>query len=290
MSKTTIQQSTSTTRQNLFTIRISDDENIGTTLTTIPGAKELKCNLTNIIKINPNTGRIYTIGVPSAKNMTSGKYVCKLAFNDGREDGILVVYVYDGCYNSPCGNNPCIDTFKSYVCKCLNGQCDENSNLEAAKTSDSASDVSKGALIGIVVGVLALVAIILVLIAIVFKKPNNKTFAEKYEEEMMTNPIFVSPTNRSIIVTNSAYEYLNHHPNHVDLVNNPMYAFNNNHSTISLDNPMYDFNNDMYEHAPELPLKICQKDMVRSLANENTSELYCNVADAKNIVVHDLTI
>lgn len=272
-----------TTRRGLYTVRISDDENIGTTLITIPNTKELTCNLSNnVIKLNANTGRIYTVGVPSARNITTGKYVCLLG-----DEGTLIVHVYDGCYDAPCGNNPCIDTFKSHICNCLNGQvgekCDGISNLEAATSAD---DISKSALIGIIIGILAMVSIILILIVVVFKKQSNKTFAEKYEEEMMTNPIFVSPTNRSIvIVPNVAYEYLNHGDNSL---HNPMYAFNN--STMAIDNPMYDFSNGVVQNTPQLPLKMCQKDMVRSLANEETSELYGNVAEAKNVVIHDLNV
>jgi hypothetical protein len=275
----TITESTTTilptTRKGLYTVRISDDENIGTTMATIPNAKELKCSMAAaIIALNANTGRVYTVGVPSALNITTGKYVCAID-----SDVTLIVEIYDGCYDAPCGNNPCIDTFKSHVCNCLNGQvgekCDGISNLEAAKTNASADDISKSALIGIVIGVLSLVAIILILIVVVFKKPTNKTFAEKYEEEMMTNPIFVSPTNRSIvIVPNAAYDYLNHN------------------STMSLDNPIY--NQSMYAFSnmvvPQLPLKMCQKDMVRSLASEEASELYGNVAEAKNVVIHDLNV
>jgi len=135
-------------------------------------------------------------------------------------------------------------------------------------TSNSISDISKGALIG---GVLALVVIIIILFVIVLKKPARISH-EKYDEEMMNNPIFISPSNRSIIVANATYDYLNH-PKPVYSVNNPLYDFNNN-LIIS----------------PQLPLKMCQIDMVRSLANENTSELYGNIAEAKNIVVHDLNV
>lgn len=305
-SKTTVKPSTTTTpHRMLYTVRISDDENIGTTLFTIPNGKDLTCNLSNVIKINEYNGRLYMIGVPSAKNVTTGKYVCRFSFNDGVEEGTLIVYIYDDCNDSPCGNNPCIDTFKSYVCKCLNGQvgekCDGISQVEAAKTNES-TDVSKGALIGIVVGVLALVAIILILMAVVFKKPNktSQKDVEKHEEEMMTNPIFISPTGRNIIVTNAAYDYLGHQNSKpVYSVDNPMYAFSdNNLQATSLNNPMYAINpmytiNQMYAvspNAPQLPLKVCQKDMVRTLANEDTSELYGNVADAKDVVVHDVNV
>jgi hypothetical protein len=67
-----------------------------------------------------------------------------------------------------------------------------------------------------------------------------------------------------------------------------MYAFSdNNMQATSLNNPMYDFSN---VNAPQLPFKVCQKDMVRTLANEETSELYGNVADAKDIMVHDVNV
>jgi hypothetical protein len=84
-----------------------------------------------------------------------------------------------------------------------------------------------------------------------------------------------------------------------------MYAFSdNNLQATSLNNPMYAINpmytiNQMYTinpmyavspNAPQLPLKVCQKDMVRTLANEDTSELYGNVADAKDVVVHDVNV
>ena len=289
----TTTSTTTTTRRMLYTARISDDENIGTTLFTIPNAKELTCNLSNVLKINQYNGRLYTIEVPSAKNITIGKYVCQVTFNDGVDDAVLIVYVYDDCYDSPCGNNPCIDTFKSYVCKCLNGQCDGISEVESSSSAstNNSSDISKGALIGIVVGVLALIAIILVLMVVIFKKPNktSQKDVEKYEEEMLTNPIFISPTGRNVIVTNAAYEYLPHTQREMSL-NNPMYAFNNNVPTMSLDNPMYDFSNTVVENAPQLPLKVCQKDMVRTLANEETTELYGNVADAKDVMVHDVNV
>ena len=292
--KTTVKPSTTTTsRRRLYTVRISDDENIGTTLFTIPNAKELTCNLSNVLKINEYNGRLYMIGVPSAKNVTTGKYVCQVTFNDGIDDAVLIVYVYDDCYDSPCGNNPCIDTFKSYVCKCLNGQvgekCDGISEVESS--SSASTNNSKGALIGIVVGVLALVAIILVLMIVVFKKPNktSQKDVEKHEEEMMTNPIFISPTGRNIIVANAAYDYLGHYnPKPVYSVDNPMYAFSdNNLQATSLNNPMYDVSPNA---PPQLPLKVCQKDMVRTLANEETSELYGNVADAKDVIVHDVNV
>jgi hypothetical protein len=43
-------------------------------------------------------------------------------------------------------------------------------------------------------------------------------------------------------------------------------------------------------NAPQLPLKVSQIDMVRTLANENTSELYGNVAEAKDVMVHDVNV
>lgn len=308
MSKTTAQQTTTTsTRTGIYTVRISDDENIGTTLATIQNAKEITCNLTSIIKINHITGRVFTIGVPSAKNITTGKYQCKLTFNDGTY-GILIASVYDDCYDSPCGNNPCIDGFKSHICNCFNGQvgekCDGISQLEAASSNNSA-DISSGALIGLVIGVLVLIAIILILTVVVFKKP-NKTSQGEETSNMLTNPIFISPTSRNVIVTNGSYEYLNHYQqnetfnNSTMSLDNPTYFYNNNNtntnnnnniSTMSLNNPMYAFNNPtMYENAPQLPLKVYQKDMVRTLADEETSELYGNVAEAKNLVIHDLNV
>lgn len=262
--KTTTTTATITTSNVYYTVRISDDENIGTTLITVPNAKELTCNFKDIIKIDANTGRIYTVGVPSAKNISPGKYVCQLS-----QQVNLIVYIYDGCYGSPCGNNECIDTFKSHVCKCLNGKCDGISNLESSKTNNSVADISKGALVGIVVGALILVLIILILVGVVFKKSNKTSHIGEYNEEILTNPIFISPSNRNVIVTNGAYEYLN---------NRPVY---------SLDNPIYSCSNNS---APQLPLKMSQIDMVRSLANEHTNELYGNVEEARNRVIHDLNV
>jgi hypothetical protein len=111
---------------------------------------------------------------------------------------------------------------------------------------------------------------------------------------MMINPIFISPTGRNIIVANAAYDYLGHQNSKpVYSVDNPMYAFSdNNLQATSLNTPMYAIN-PMYavsQNAPQLPLNVCQKDMVRTLANEDTSELYGNVADAKDVVVHDLNV
>jgi hypothetical protein len=106
---------------------------------------------------------------------------------------------------------------------------------------------------------------------------------------MLTNPIFISPTNRNIIVTNAAYDYLHHRQPEMS-IDNPMYSFS---QEMSLNNPMYSFSQEMSidnQNAPQLPLKVCQKDMVRKLANEDTSELYGNVAEAKNVVIHDLNV
>ena len=150
-------------------------------------------------------------------------------------------------------------------------QYSTNNNNALESVSLNNSDISKSAIIGICIGIIALVGIILVLVAVIFKKPvSNKIMAddESSPQTMLTNPIFV---NRSII-TNGVY---------VDSVNsslsNPMYG--------SSSNPMY-----VYVTAPELPLKMSQKDMVRSLANEQSTELYGNVIDAKNIVIHDINV
>jgi hypothetical protein len=275
------ESSTSTTvRNRLFTIRISDDENIGTTVGTITGATGISGELTDILKINADTGRIYTIGVPSANNVTVGKYVCQLVFNDDYV-GTLVVYVIDDCNESPCGNNPCIDTFKAHICNCKNGQVGEKCDgiLEASNVKGGTT-ASNGALIGIVVGVLAIVAIILILIVVIFKKPNKTTYSDGNDETnqmMQTNPIFLG---RNLVVTNAAYDYIGNQTA-VASLDNPMYAFSQNDA-------IYDYNN--VHNNPQLPLKVCQKDMVRCLANEETSELYGNVAEAKNLVVHDINV
>jgi hypothetical protein len=58
---------------------------------------------------------------------------------------------------------------------------------------------------------------------------------------------------------------------------------------VVLNNPMYTIPS-QNEYAPVLPLKVNQKDMIRSLADENTNELYGNVADAKHIVIHDMNL
>jgi hypothetical protein len=49
----------------------------------------------------------------------------------------------------------------------------------------------------------------------------------------------------------------------------------------NIDNPLYSIT------SPQLPIKNNQKDMIRSLAEEQTSELYGNVSEAKAIVVND---
>jgi hypothetical protein len=253
------------------TLHISDDENIGTTLETIPNAKELKCNLSDILRINANTSRIYTIGVPSAKNITAGNYTCQLIFND-ETDALLMVYIYDDCYDSPCGDNPCIDAFKSHICNCLNGEVGEN--CDGVIALEATNEESKRALVGIVVGILSLVAIIITLMVIVLKKPTNKTSQKNVNDStaMLTNPLFV----RTSVLTNSTYDRLNHQKETQSLAN-PMYS-------VYIGEQLYD------ETTPELPLKMYQKDMVRSLANEETSELYGNVAEAKNITIHDLNV
>jgi len=60
------------------------------------------------------------------------------------------------------------------------------------------------------------------------------------------------------------------------VLNNPMYMYSN------ATHPQYD--------PPALPLKVNQKAMIRSLADENTNELYGNVADAKHIIIHDMNL
>ena len=272
----------------IYTIEMSDDENFGTSLGNIRDAIRIECGKMNsVITVNSDTGRIYTIGVPSANNITTGKHVCKLLMKYTSVPNTLVVYVKDGCYDLPCGNNACIDVFKSHICNCNNGyvgeKCDDIEKI-LASSGDNSNNVSKSALIGIIIGTLLLVAIILILVVVVFKKPSNKT-SDNYSDDavMMTNPIFISPSNRNIVVTNATYDYLGYGYGQQSSLNNPMYAVNEN------SNPMYAVKEEQV-YSPELPLKMNQKDMVRSLANEETSELYGNVADAKSVVIHDLTV
>jgi hypothetical protein len=65
--------------------------------------------------------------------------------------------------------------------------------------------------------------------------------------------------------------------------NNPMYMDINPHEI----NPPTGLNE---LNSPALPLKNNQKDMIRSLANDDASEVYGNVADAKVIIINDMNI
>jgi hypothetical protein len=66
--------------------------------------------------------------------------------------------------------------------------------------------------------------------------------------------------------------------------NNPMYMDINRQGI----NPTWINSNGI--NAPALPLKNNQKDMIRSLANDDANEVYGNIADAKIIIINDMNL
>jgi hypothetical protein len=149
--------------------------------------------------------------------------------------------------------------------------------IDAAIINNPSDKMSNSTLIGVVIGSIMLIVIIVVLLVIVFRKNDSSVkHADEEFQKMMSNPIFVNSNN--VVVSLG-----------IDNIENPMYFSNistlhNNyteHRNIAT-NPTYGY--------PQLPLKNSQIDMVRSLADENTGELYGNVAEAKNAVIHDLNV
>jgi len=356
--------------EQLYIVTIKDDINIGTTIAklncTDPEGNKITYSiltmdkmLMDIVNIT-SSGRVYIINTPSTRKAIMGKYNIRIEASDGQyKDAFnLLVTINDDCYDAPCGNNPCLDMFNSYVCKCRGGfvgmSCDPDyiNNVQAVSAENNT--LSNATMAGIVIGVVILMMIIIILLVVVFRRPNNKTVDSNVENSVV-NPLFMKPND--LYNYNNTYSYTNpmYGDNNVlhNLQNDGDFVVRENKATPSWHNLSVRHNNIIYndmirthlngtyelvandrnigmqprhnnmddlvkyysvdrgigytlnctvitnpmyaifpqnEYAPVLPLKENQKDMIRNLANNNTNELYGNVADAKHIIIHDMNL
>jgi len=366
-------------KEELLKITIKDDINIGTTIANLnctdPEGNKITYSiltmdmmLKDIINIT-SSGRVYIINTPSTRKASMGKYIIRIEASDGQyKDAFnLLITINDDCYDAPCGNNPCVDMFNSYVCKCKGGfvgaSCDPDyiNNVQAVSAENNT--LSNATMAGIVVGVVMLMIIIIILLVVVFRRPNNKT-SDTTVENSVVNPLFMKPSD--MYNNNATYSYTNpmygveptlqndgdfvvrenkatpswHQLSvrHNNMIYNDMIRIHRNdihlnntyelvaqsrnigmqprHNNMDdlvkyysvdrgigytlncsvLNNPMYMYmdSNAINLHSqydvPALPLKEKQKDMIRNLADDNTNELYGNVADAKHIIIHDMNL
>ena len=363
--------------EQLYRVTIKDDINIGTTVANLncsdPEGQRLTYSvltmdkmLIDIINIT-SSGRVYIINTPSTRKAIMGKYIVRIEVSDGKyKDAFnLLITINDDCYDAPCGNNPCVDMFNSYVCKCRGGfvgaRCDPDYINSVQAVSAEQNTLSNATMAGIVIGVIILMMIFIILLVVVFRKNDNKTNdiesnAPISKTHMITNPVFINPNNtmydyNNTSYTNPMYDYNNSLQNDGDFVvrenkatpswhqlsvrhNNTIYNdmirthLNNTYELVAqsrnigmqprhnnmddlvkyysvdrkvgyilngngINNMMYMYNSNathpQYD-VPALPLKVNQKDMIRSLADDNTNELYGNVADAKHIIIHDMNL
>jgi hypothetical protein len=352
--------------ESLYRVTIKDDINIGTTITTFncsdPEGNKLTYSvltmdvmLRDIINIT-SSGRVYIINTPSTRKAIMGKYIVMIEVSDGEYKNAfnLLVTINDDCYDAPCGNNPCLDMFNSYVCKCRGGfvgaNCDPDYIDSVQAVSAEQDTLSNATMAGIVLGTIILMMIIIILLVVVFRKNDNKTNdiqsnTPNSKTTMITNPVFINPNNTmydynntsNTSYTNPMYDYNNNLQKDGDFVvrdnkatpswhqlsvrhNNTIYNdmirthLNNTYELVAqsrnigrqpthnnmddlvkyysvdrgigytlnctvLNNPMYMYSNATHPQydVPALPLKVNQKDMIRSLADENTNELYGNI-------------
>ena len=360
--------------EQLYRVTIKDDINIGTTIANLtnyctdPERNKITYTILTIDKmlidiVNiTSSGRVYIINTPSIRKAIMGKYNIRVEASDGEyKDAFnLLITINDDCYDAPCGNNPCVDMFNSYVCKCRSGfvgeSCDPDYINRVQAVSAENNTLSNATMAGIVVGVVMLMMIIIILLVLVFRSPNNKTVDSSVENSVV-NPLFMKPNDmynnntNTYSYTNPMYGYNGVEPNlqndgdfvvrenkatpswhnlsvrHNNTIYNDMIRVHMNdvyelvaqgrnigmqprHNNMDdlvkyysvdrgigytlncavLNNPMYSISTNPQYDVPALPLKVNQKDMIRSLADENTNELYGNVADAKHIVIHDMNL
>lgn len=241
---------------NSYQINLDKDTNLGTTLNVIPpidvedregekvifGLEVNETNFQNMIKINPNTGRIFVSKLMSTMSelfKQNNTINMRLRLYDGINTIYypITIYITDGCSFNPCGKYSCLSKFKSYECECGNGKrsmnCTEMFTLESLMVANN--KVSNSTIIGIVIGSVALFIILVAIVLIYFKKSKqNKN--DEFDKNMISvdNPTFIHP-----------YAIMNQS---TDSFSNPIY-FGNEKLIPGISNPVYSWYNPEYSRA-----------------------------------------
>lgn len=220
----------------------------------------------DILKIDPDTGRLYIKNTPSSLNLIKEDYTLTIGIYDTVNyiTKNITYKIIDQCYSNPCGNNNCKPTYKSYLCDCGNNNYQQNCNLILLQAASvNSNNMASASLIGIIIGCIVLVIILVGLVVVIRRRNINTVKTDENIENAMSNPLFFNPNilqNKSINgLSNPSYSF-----NQID----SEYSYANNiNFTDGFSNPFYSW------YKPDFSRK--------------ESELFLNTQDNGSFVVRE---